>query len=52
MPGQASETLAKKVQSFLIILDRISTGTTPSGRRQVRFASEVTSVEPVDALPS
>ena len=52
MPGQTSEALAKEVRSFLIILDRISTGTTPGGHRQVRFASEVTSVEPVDTLPS
>ena len=43
MPGQTPEALAKELEKFLVIVEHMSAAS--SERRQVRFASEVTSEE-------
>jgi hypothetical protein len=53
MPGQSSDAFVKESRNFLAILDgmsKTSSTRTHSERRQVRFASEVTSAAPVDSI--
>lgn len=57
VPGQASEALERELRNFLTILDHMATtsshqsSTTNSDRRQVRFASKISSTRFVDPFP-
>jgi hypothetical protein len=57
VPGHASEALERELRNFLTILDRMAATSSPgrstsnSDRRQVRFASKISSTRFVDPFP-
>lgn len=58
VPGQDSDTLGREVLNFLAILNRMAASSSPgkstrnSNRRQVRFASKISSTRFVNAFPA